>query len=294
MVPEYDRSGLVYAEHLTRYRAAEPFVKGKVVLDIASGSGYGTNLLSQGAKRVIGVDVDTAAVEYAKENFGAKNIEFKHGDATNIPLEDNAVDVVVTFETIEHVKDFKAFLREIDRVLKPDGVLLMSTPNDLEFAEGNHFHVHEFQYDELIGAIRPHFKVIDSYFQGTWKYVAIGGKELVGTAGEFSLPTTNYSPLEPAKYLYFYLVCSRIEIKQKLEAIGAMGEHYSDRDVIGAWKAANGNVDRIQRELNEHIKALDLEVGRLTHELGSLMASRTFRLAARLNRYKSKFTRKVE
>jgi ubiquinone/menaquinone biosynthesis C-methylase UbiE len=89
MVPEFHRGNLIYAEHITRYLSAETIVKGKVVLDIASGSGYGTKILAKGAKKVIGVDINKEAVSYARQNFAAANIEFKHGSGTEIPLEDN-------------------------------------------------------------------------------------------------------------------------------------------------------------------------------------------------------------
>src|SRR5690242_21358219 len=100
MVPEFHKGQLIYAEHLTRYASALPVVAGKTVLDIASGSGYGSQLLASAAAQVYGVDLDADAVAYAQKNFGSDNIEFRIGNATAIPLEDASVDVVVTFETI--------------------------------------------------------------------------------------------------------------------------------------------------------------------------------------------------
>lgn len=139
MVPEYHEGKLIYAEHVTRYLAAQSVVKDKVVLDIASGSGYGTKILAESAKFVYGVDVNEAAVNYSKKKYASKNIEYLVGDGESIPLKDNSVDVVITFETIEHIKNYSKFLDEVARVLKPDGLAIVSTPNDLEFAEGNHF-----------------------------------------------------------------------------------------------------------------------------------------------------------
>jgi ubiquinone/menaquinone biosynthesis C-methylase UbiE len=195
MVPEFHSGQLMYAEHVTRYICAQDFVKGKVVLDIASGSGYGTQILAETAKRVYGVDVDADAVKYAKDKYGQKNIEFKKGDGLRIPLEDKSVDVVVTFETIEHIEDYRTFLSEVKRVLRDDGTALISTPNDVEFAEGNHFHVHEFTYSELKKVVGEYFKNTESYFQATWKYVAIGGQALLRKEGNLNIPTMAMAPL---------------------------------------------------------------------------------------------------
>lgn len=135
MIPGFHGRTIMYAEHMTRYIAAQELSDGKVVLDIAAGSGYGTNILAQKAKKAYGVDVSPDAIKYAQENYGAKNIEFLVGDAEEIPLPDKSVDLVITFETIEHVKNYKKFLSEISRVLKEDGLAIVSTPNDEEFTE---------------------------------------------------------------------------------------------------------------------------------------------------------------
>lgn len=229
MVPEFHKDKLMYSEHVTRYLAAKPIIKNKIVLDIASGSGYGTKILAESAKFVYGVDVNEVAVNYSRKNYGGSNVEYLVGDGESIPLDDDSVDVVVTFETIEHIKDYKKFLDEVHRVLKPDGLLAISTPNDVEFAEGNHFHLHEFKYDELLTLLRKYYKNIDSYFQSTWKYVAIG------TEDELSRDTNgtvmNLTKKARDQHLYFYLLCSNRKISEKVDYIAAIGEHYSDRQL---------------------------------------------------------------
>jgi ubiquinone/menaquinone biosynthesis C-methylase UbiE len=232
MVPEFHKRTLTYAEHITRYSSALDIVKGKVVLDIASGSGYGTKMLADVAKKVYGVDVNEVAVNYARKHYGRNNLEYKVGDGESIPLDDNSVDVVVTFETIEHIKDYTQFVKEIKRVLKPDGLAIVSTPNDLEFAEGNHFHLHEFEYNELVSLLKKDFKNIDSYYQATWKYVAVGKEEDFAKEGELAVPLTNLAPLKKDKYLYFYLLCSNRAITETVKPVAALGEHYSDRQLV--------------------------------------------------------------
>jgi ubiquinone/menaquinone biosynthesis C-methylase UbiE len=279
MIPEFHKGGstwgLVYAEHFTRYYCAQDLVKGKVVLDIACGSGYGTQLLAKGAKKVYGVDVSRDAVEYARKKFPAKNVEYLTGDATKIPLDDNSVDVVVTFETIEHIKDYHRFLTEVKRVLKDDGLAIISTPNDTEFAEGNHFHVHEFTYKELIREVKKYFKNIDSYFQATWKYVAIGSDKFMQQEGLISTPTLGLAPLQPDQYLYFYLLCSNRAIKEKVDSIAALGGHYSDRSNIAAETAARNRQKAAEQKLKE-----------LKTEIFNIKNSQAYRFAKKLAKVK--------
>jgi 2-polyprenyl-3-methyl-5-hydroxy-6-metoxy-1,4-benzoquinol methylase len=285
MIPEFHKDTLMYAEHLTRYLVAQDLVRGKRVLDVASGSGYGSQMLSRTAASVVGVDRDESAVAYARANYGADNLEYRHGDATQIPADDGSIDVLVTFETIEHVADYRAFLREIDRVLAPDGIALISTPNDLEFVEGNHFHLHEFVLDELIALVGEHFDHVDPYFQATWKAVAVGTADMFALAGPLEIPVLNLAPLVADQCLYFYLVCSRRPIAERLAPVAALGGHYSDRMLLGRDQAHVSTVER-----------LDAEVGRLTQEFAKARhtieeqaaaltlarSSRAYRLARRV------------
>ena len=295
MVPEFHKGMLVYAEHMTRYVAAQELVAGKVVLDIASGSGYGTQLLAKKAKKVYGVDVDEQSVRYASENFGGRNIEYKVGNAESIPLGDQSVDVVVTFETIEHVKNYRKFIDEIRRILKPDGLAIISTPNDLEFAEGNHFHLHEFTYKELMELLRKDFKNIDSYFQATWKYVALADAATLNA--DEALAPVNYSPVKPEQYLYFYLLCSNRTITEKITPMAAVGEHYSDRQLaadraeLEATHQEAGAAKARAAELEVHAKAVTKQRDIAVQELAAIKESRSFKLARKLAQAKNAVTR---
>jgi ubiquinone/menaquinone biosynthesis C-methylase UbiE len=118
----------LFRQHEVRYLFAGSFVKNNRVLDVASGSGLGTDyLLRSGAQSCVGLDIDQAAIEYARARY--PNCEFTQCEATRLCLADDSVDVVVSFETIEHIKDQKAFLSECKRVLKPEGLVICSTPN---------------------------------------------------------------------------------------------------------------------------------------------------------------------
>lgn len=259
MVPEFHRQTLTYAEHMTRYICAQELVKGKSVLDIASGSGYGTKMLAETAKMVFGVDINDKAVQYSKKFYGKGNIKYLLGDGESIPLSDDSVDVVTTFETIEHIKNYKTFIKEVKRVLKPGGIALVSTPNDLEFAEGNHFHLHEFEKNELLSLLRKDFKYIKQYYQATWKYVAIGEENMFSSEGEFTINTKNFSPIKPENFLYFYFICSDKRINEAIEPLAATGELYSDRKVL-----------EVQSKFEERIRALESENAALSTKLSDI------------------------
>lgn len=298
MIPELHTQTLMYAEHMTRYYAATDIVKNKTVLDIASGSGYGTKMLAKHARKVYGVDVNEAAVKYSKKHFSGDNIEYLVGDGESIPLKDSSVDVVITLETIEHIQDYKKFIDEIERVLRPDGLLIVSTPNDLEFAEGNHFHLHEFEYKELVDLLKSHFEYIKPYFQATWKYVAIESEDKFNKSSTFNISTINLAPKEREKYLYFYILCSKRDIKENIVPVAALGEHYSDR-AQATEKSERAETERILvarcKQADKEIKQLQQDVQlqqnetiQIKKEFNTIVNSRAYRYACKARELKAK------
>src|SRR5215831_16335592 len=103
-------AGQVEIEHLHRYFLARHLCRGLDVLDVASGEGYGSALLAQTARSVVGIDVDRASVAHARTAYVASNLRFIEGDARSLPMPDASVDVVVSFETIEHFYEHDVFL----------------------------------------------------------------------------------------------------------------------------------------------------------------------------------------
>ncbi len=214
------------------------------------------------------------------------------------------MDVVVTFETIEHIEDYEKFMAEIKRVLKPDGLAVISTPNDLEFAEGNHFHIHEFEHDELKKLIGTHFKHQDDYFQTTLKYVELARLEDLASGNTRTLVVDNFASIKPEQVLYFYVLCSDQPIKSGIESQYALGEHYSDRYVgslrldIQAHKElmqkremesdARDVLLEAERKKSAIIPKLEEEIAQLKADLEPFLNSRYFIIRRKLFEYLKK------
>lgn len=148
-------------EHLHRYALAQLLAPGKRVLDVACGEGYGTCMLAEKAVSAIGLDLDADAVAHARAKYSLANLEFLQGNCTALPLPDASIDLAISFETLEHHAEHEAMLAELRRILAPDGVLLISTPDRHHYSDERHytnpFHVRELYADEFRQLVRGHF-----------------------------------------------------------------------------------------------------------------------------------------
>lgn len=153
----------VEQDHLARYEFAARFVKGARVLDIACGAGYaGPIMISAGAAEYLGVDIQPGLVEHATSHYGTENIGYAVGDVTDFQSS-RLFDVIICFETIEHVAEYDAALACLYRALAPSGTMLLSSPNRLVTSPGvadltgkpwNTFHTQEFTPPELLDAVK--------------------------------------------------------------------------------------------------------------------------------------------
>jgi SAM-dependent methyltransferase len=169
--PGGDFSPDVEQEHVERYRYAAGFVKGANVIDIACGSGYGSKMLADaGARSVRGFDISESAVAYANERFASPNLSYAQGNAENLAaVADNSVDVVVSFETIEHLEHVDKYLLEMMRILRPGGQFMVSTPErrlasvlyPLRGRPNNGYHVDEFTGRQFRGMLEAKFEVLE-------------------------------------------------------------------------------------------------------------------------------------
>lgn len=156
-------------EHFNRYQFARQFVTGKRVLDAACGVGYGSAFLAQNADFVAGIDISEESIAYAKRKYSGIHTEFQIGAIDSLPYDDGSFDVVVSFETLEHVGENvqKNFMREIRRVLTEDGILIISTPNHSVYSKRgvNQFHVKELEYVEFQDMLEEAFEFVQMFSQ---------------------------------------------------------------------------------------------------------------------------------
>lgn len=153
-------SGVEAAIHTARYALARNLCQGKKVLDIACGEGYGARLLLEwGAAEVVGVDISEDAIASARKNFSKHGIRYLCGDAQNIGqlITDEKFDLIVSFETIEHLQRPDEYISAIARLRSQNSSVLITCPNDWWYYpkehEGNIYHVRKYTYDEFIGLV---------------------------------------------------------------------------------------------------------------------------------------------
>lgn len=159
---------MIRIEHEARYRWAASAAADKEVLDAGCGVGYGMQVLQDArAKRVVGIDRAPEAIASARSRLAA-GVELVIGDLQKLPFADGSFDVVVCFEAIEHVEQPEDVLDGFKRVLRADGVLILSTPNATVYVEDNPHHVHEFVPDELRQTLAKRFGRVVLYRQHPW------------------------------------------------------------------------------------------------------------------------------
>lgn len=161
--------GRIRMEHYHRYAIVLDIVKEKDVLDVACGEGYGSYLMANVARSVVGVDISDEAVQHALAAYTKANLTFCQGSAIALDFTDASFDVVVSFETIEHLAEQAQMLAEIRRVLRPDGLLVISSPNrpvySEESREHNEFHVKELDFNEFDELLKTQFSAIQYFGQ---------------------------------------------------------------------------------------------------------------------------------
>jgi len=206
--------GPIWYEHWHRYAFVAAIVRGLRVLDAACGEGYGSFMLAHAARQVTGIDISADAVAHARERYPLGNLGFVHGSVTALPLPDACIDVVVSFETIEHLSPQREMLAEFRRVLTPSGVLVISSPNRPVYNEAgqveNQYHVQELDRAELKALLDPAFP------QQSWHAQRVVAQSALWAEGD-GRPGTQYLALDrdeirearlPAPPMYFLVVCA--------------------------------------------------------------------------------------
>jgi len=246
----------LWGEHVARYALATRFAQGPRVLDLGCGTGYGTADLARVASTATGVDLAPEAIDYAERHF--PSARFLQCSASAVPFPPGSFDLVTAFEVIEHLEDWRTLLAEAHRVLEPNGLLIVSTPNKRYYAEAraksgpNPFHEHEFEFAEFrtaLGEFFPHVRIL---FQDRIEAFAFyDGVQAPGTEAELARPSGD---AETANF--FIGICSCAPLPRV-------------SNFLYAPRAAN-----LLREREEHIRLLEQELAQVRTWLQETTADR--------------------
>jgi glycosyltransferase involved in cell wall biosynthesis/SAM-dependent methyltransferase len=262
--------GPIQYEHYHRYLFSAPFCVGRSVLDIACGEGYGSYLLAQTARHVTGVDISAETVTFAQSNYGTENLQFIPGSATSIPLADSSIEVVVSFETLEHFSDHEQFLAEVFRVLVPGGLFIISSPNRDSYGSQNDnpFHERELDREEFRSALLSRFSSVALFEQRS-----MDGSVIAGEAGS-KYDTEGLENFEDLKYRrtlgmptpqYFIAIGTNSALPDLSNSLLFSG---------GYWSYLQNRIEALEGQLSsamQDIGALRIEKEAIDNQLNSAM-----------------------
>jgi len=242
-------------DHLHRYARARELAVGLDVLDIASGEGYGSNLLAQVARSVVGVDIAQEAVDFANSKYKRSNLTFRQGSASAMPLPDASVDIIVSFETLEHHHLHDEMFLEIKRVLRPNGVLIMSSPEKSTYQEldpDNPFHVKELNLAEFRTLIEKYFGHYKMLYQRYLEASVLTVENEVGALVEY---TGDFDSIESTVGLkkWYYNIC--IASDAELQPVAPSVFRRKDAPA-SPWAVAWENEQKKGRKLQEQIQSI--------------------------------------
>jgi GT2 family glycosyltransferase/ubiquinone/menaquinone biosynthesis C-methylase UbiE len=266
--------GNIALEHWHRYLAAKHLVEGKDVLDIACGDGYGSFVLAETAKSVVGVDINQESIIAAQENYFKSNLTFMEGNCDAVPLGDGSVDCVISFETLEHHNQHEEMLKEIKRVLRPSGLLVLSTPDRCIYSEKlgicNEFHVRELNREELESLLKRYF----SYYSILGQRI-IYGSALFGEASNVPIITYDISRMNSASVTglkqptYLFAIASDLELPSVPNSVMEQAVHDSEPVAsliltINQERAtAKEEINRLNTLINQERATAKEEINRL-------------------------------
>jgi len=253
----------LWNEHFARYAFAARLARHKRVLDVGCGTGYGSAELGRVAAQVFACDISAQALSYAQQHFANTRTHFIQASCTSLPLKSASFDLVVAFELIEHLADWRTFLEEARRVLDRSGQCVISTPNKNYYQESrgpaglNPYHQHEFSFEEFHRELEAVFPYISFFLQNHADGIVFQPVDSI-TAIETRMENTAAGPEESN---FFIAVCALAP------QTGAPAFFYVPR-------AAN-----VLKERELHISKLDKEIATHKAVIAELMQERDNLLA---------------
>jgi SAM-dependent methyltransferase len=294
LLPDQQRGELVHAEHLARYQFAAKLAGDRRVLDAACGEGYGTAMMANaGAKLAVGIDIDEKAVEHARGQYG---LEFRQGDVAALPFEDSSFDLVVSFETIEHVREGERVISEFRRVLTDDGLLVISTPNKSEYLMSTDFHEREYTTAEFEALLRAEFEEVHVLHQQNWLLSAVLNEDQSRTCDPTEPVAIDLAKAwghEPGRELYAIAVCGR-QVPPSPQSVGTLTGVYEAHQLaerleeaerhVAAWVERAGEAERLVQAWNERALEAERQLGQKTEKLERIETSLSWRITAPLRK----------
>jgi ubiquinone/menaquinone biosynthesis C-methylase UbiE len=282
----------LWSEHVARYAFARRYADGKRVLDAGCGAGYGSAELALSAANVTGVDVASDAIEICRASYPIPSLRFAVASCTAMPFPKNAFDLIVAFEVIEHLADYRAFLDECARVLSHQGLLIVSSPNKSYYAESraktgpNPFHEHEFEAEEFFAELKRVFSNVRLLLQNRVESFAFhpanafwpaearidGGGGNAGDA-HFLIGLCSFGPLpEPRSFVYVPKAANILrEREQHLQLLeNQLAEIVAERNTLLALyrkqKEELEERNRWAQKLGEELNAAGAQIVALQNE----------------------------
>lgn len=261
-------AGEIAYEHWHRYDFARHLAKGKRVLDLACGEGYGSASLAQAGGEVLGVDVDAQAIAHAQVRYaGVSGCRFLVASAGQVPLPDASVDLVVSFETIEHVEQEtqERMLAEFSRLLAPGGLLLISSPNKATYSDeagfANEFHVRELYRAEFAALLGLHWPA-QLWFAQKIQCLSAIWAEQAGTGYDARMIDDGKAGPYPGPEAVYFVVLASRSAEDLPKALPGVSLFLDRGETLLAGK------ERALRELGALSQALEAERLRLTRLVG--------------------------
>jgi SAM-dependent methyltransferase len=245
----------LWSEHVARYAFARRYAQDKRVLDAGCGTGYGSAELAQSAAAVTGLDIAADAIEYARANYPIPGLRFVESSCTAVPFPAESFDLLVAFEVIEHLADYRAFLDETARVLAREGLFIVSSPNKRYYGTTraetgpNPYHEHEFEADEFVRELERVFPNVRLLLQNRVEAFAFH------PAVSFSLAEARIDRGDgDADDAHFFIaLCSRAQLPEP-------------KSFVYVPKAAN-----MLRERELHVEALELQLAEVKADRQALL-----------------------